>query len=139
MILTDYSRKLKKIRQTIAVILGNLEERFYSEKARKIDKMWKNVANYFLEQQGWTHFFKRTFLLKQNIIQCGLSMTYSWIPQSKLAAVFRCTSWKDHTVHHFKKLSKKICIAQIVLFSWKSARKYYKLSIAKSGQCTYFL
>ena len=68
MILTNYSQNWKKIRQIIAVILVNLEEDFYSEKARKIGKMLKKLANYFLEQQGWTHFLEKTYFFLKKII-----------------------------------------------------------------------
>ena len=68
MILPNYSRNWKKIRQIIAVILVNLEEDFYSEKARKIGKMLKKLANYFLEQQGWTHFLEKTYFFLKKII-----------------------------------------------------------------------
>ena len=76
MILTNYSPKLKKIRQIIAAILANLEEDFYSEKARKIAKMWKKLANYFLEQQGWTRFLEKTYFFSQRNHE--YSEVYQW-------------------------------------------------------------
>ena len=119
MILTDYSQKLKKTHQILAVILVNSEEPFYSEKARKIAKMWKNVANYFLEQQGWTHFLKKLFL-RQNIntvwsvndlqldnaIKTCCNRFLSKQKWRKVQWVLRYTSLTDRTVHHFRKLSK---------------------------------
>ena len=112
MILTDYSPKLKKTRQIIAVILVNLEEPFYSEKAHKIVKMWKNVANYFLEQQGWTHFKKKTFPQskhKYNVVcqwctagHCNQNLLQQVSVKTKVKEVvqwvLRCTSLTDHTI-----------------------------------------